>query len=158
MKSSRSSTFEPPPSGWKPERRLNPSAHGSERTNTSPQQAAQAFCRVQPWRSIVIARMFSQTARTVENAANVMKTKKSVPQIRPPGIGLKTFGSVLKMRPGPEKTASAWPEARSSARVVPPARNAEQAGKMMRPATIATNVSRHATVADSPSSVRSRPT
>ena len=134
---------------------MNPSAHGSERTYTRAQQTAQAFGRAQPVRSIVIARMFSKTASTVENAANVMKTKKSVPQRRPPGIALKTFGSVTKMRPGPEKTFSR--RAASGIEAFAPARNAEQAGKMMSPATIATNVSRNATFADSPSSVRSRP-
>ena len=45
--------------------------------------------------------MFSKTAMTVISAAQLMKTKKSEPQSRPSGMSLKTFGSVVKMSPGP---------------------------------------------------------
>ena len=44
---------------------------------------------------------FSNTAITVEKLANVINRKKSVPQIRPPVIFTKTFGSVTKIRAGP---------------------------------------------------------
>lgn len=79
--------------------------------------------------------MFSKTASIVENAANVIKIKNNVPQIRPPAISLKTFGNVIKIRPGP------WSGLISKAK---------QEGKIISPATNATKVSNIAMLRDSP--------
>ena len=51
--------------------------------------------------SIQQAMIFSKTAMIVENAAKVINRKKNVPQILPPGIWIKTFGSVIKISSGP---------------------------------------------------------
>ena len=71
--------------------------------------------------------MFSNTPMTVESAAQLMKTKKSVPQRMPPSMALKMLGRVMKIRPGPLSGATL---------------KAKQAGKMIRPAMMATKVSR----------------
>ena len=86
--------------------------------------------------------MFSNTAMMVERAAKDMKTKKSAPNTRPPGISLKILGRVTKTRPGP--CAESTP-------------NAEQAGKMIRPAISATKVSSSVMLIDSPVRERSLP-
>lgn len=44
---------------------------------------------------------FSKTAVTVEKLANVMKTKKSVPQSWPKDMFWNMRGSVMKMSDGP---------------------------------------------------------
>ena len=51
--------------------------------------------------SIMLAMMFSNTAMIVEKHAKVINRKKNVPQILPPGIWIKTFGSVIKISSGP---------------------------------------------------------
>ncbi len=78
--------------------------------------------------------IFSKTARTVDMAAKVMKTKNRVPHSRPMGMLLNTLGRVTKIRPGPAPTSTPW---------------VKQAGKMMRPAVSATKVSRPTMMADS---------
>ncbi len=83
--------------------------------------------------------IFSNTARIVEKAANVMNTKNSVPHTRPPAIWLKIFGSVMKIRLGPISGLMS---------------KAKQVGKMINPETNATKVSRIAIFTDSPSSDR----
>ena len=60
-----------------------------------------AFLRLQPKVSMQTARMFSNTASTVDMLANIMKRKNSVPQKRPPDILTNTCGSVTKRRDGP---------------------------------------------------------
>ena len=60
-----------------------------------------AFLRLQPNVSMQMARMFSNTASTVDILANIMKRKNSVPQKRPPDILTNTCGSVTKRREGP---------------------------------------------------------
>ena len=62
-----------------------------------------AFFRDNP-ESIAKATIFSNTAMIVVSAANDRKMKNNVPQICPPGIELKIFGSVMNTRPGPEST------------------------------------------------------
>ena len=79
----------------------------------------------------------SNTAITVENAANDIKRKKRLPQSCPPAILLKILGSVTNIRLGPLSALTP---------------NAEHAGKIMRPANIATNVSSIQTLIDSPKS------
>ena len=67
-------------------------------------QITQPFGRLQPVSSRTQARMFSNTASTVENAANTMNRKNSVPQIRPPAMLLKTVAIVSNSRDGPALT------------------------------------------------------
>ena len=52
---------------------------------------------VPPQRSIPKEIMFSNTAITVEYAANVIKIKNSEPHILPPAIELKILGSVTNI-------------------------------------------------------------
>ena len=54
-----------------------------------------------PVSSMNIAVIFSKTPRTVENAAKVMKMKKSEPKTLPYGIWLKMPGNVIKIKEGP---------------------------------------------------------
>ena len=86
------------------------------------------------------AMMFSNTAITVESAAQDINRKNRLPQIRPPIMEMNTFGNVMKIRLGPLSGFTP---------------NAKHAGKMIRPAVIATNVSRIATFTDSPNRVLS---
>ena len=51
--------------------------------------------------------MFSKTAMTVENAANIMNTKNSAPTMRPPGMLLKMLESVVNRKLAPTVPASA---------------------------------------------------
>ena len=60
-----------------------------------------AFFLLQPSVSIQEDIMFSNTAITVENEANVINRKKSEPQILPPDMFTNTLGSVTKISPGP---------------------------------------------------------
>ena len=62
----------------------------------------------------------------VEHAAKNIQRKKIVPQILPALIALKMFGSVIKIRLGPESGCMPTEKA---------------AGKMINPASIATKVS-----------------
>lgn len=80
---------------------------------------ATLFFRLQPYRFIPKAMMFSNTAMTVDRAAKDRKMKNSIPQNRPPGIWTNRLGMVRKIREGP---ASGW---------MP---KAKQAGMMMNPA------------------------
>ncbi len=100
------------------------------------------FFLLHPVSSLTQARIFSQTAITVENAANVMNRKNMVPQIRPPSMELNTAAIVLNRSAGPSLTS----------------RPSEvQAGKMIIPDMIATKVSRTMTFTDSPMRERSLP-
>ena len=93
-----------------------------------------AFLRVQLKLSIKLAIIFSNTAITVVKDANVIKTKKSVPQICPNFILIKTLGNVTKISDGPESGATP---------------KAKQAGNIINPLIIATKVSNEAMVIDS---------
>ncbi len=75
--------------------------------------------------------MFSNTARTVENAANAMNTKNRLPHRRPIAMWLKMFGRVTKIRFGPLSGDTL---------------NAKHAGKMIRPAVKATKGVEHSDV------------
>ena len=97
-----------------------------------------AFLRVQLKLSIKLAIIFSNTAITVVKDANVIKTKKSVPQICPKAILIKTLGKVTKISDGPESGATP---------------KAKQAGNIINPLIIATKVSNEAMVIDSLKSV-----
>ena len=70
--------------------------------------------------------MFSKTAITVDTAAKIINKKNKAPQILPPAMELNTFGSVIKIRLGPESGCMPTEKA---------------AGKMINPASIATKVS-----------------
>ena len=97
--------LDPSPKGAMPERRLKPKTQGSERTTRAMQSIRQDLFFDQPKRSLVQEIIFSNTAKTVDIAAKVIKTKKSEPQSLPRGILLKTFGRVWKMRAGPALTS-----------------------------------------------------
>ena len=84
--------------------------------------------------------IFSNTAMIVEHAAKNMHRKKIVPQILPPPIALKIFGSVIKIRLGPLSGCTL---------------NAKHAGKIINPAISATNVSSTVTQTASPVSLLS---
>ena len=81
--------------------------------------------------------IFSKTAITVDSAANDINRKKRLPQSLPSGMWLKIFGSVMKIRLGPEVWSTL---------------NVKHAGKIISPEVIATKVSRSAIFMDSPSS------
>ena len=100
-KSSRSKKFVPLPSGSIKLSTLNPRAQGRESMKTAIQFTTLAFFLLQPVMSIVQARMVSNTASTVENAAKLINTKKRLPHTLPRGILLNIFGRVMKMRLGP---------------------------------------------------------
>ena len=80
---------------------LNPKIHGRHAKNIIIPLIIDAFVLLMPNVSVRKATRFSNTAITVEKLANVINRKKSVPQIRPPVIFTKTFGSVTKIRAGP---------------------------------------------------------
>ena len=75
--------------------------------------------------------MFSNTAITVDNAANDMNTKNAVPHILPPAIWLNMLGSVINKSDGPAPGATPY---------------AKHAGIIMR----ATNVSSRMILTASP--------
>jgi hypothetical protein len=95
-----------------------------------------------PVKSLQQEIMFSNTAKTVDIAANVINKKKKLPHTRPNGILLNICGKVTKMRLGPESTSTPY---------------VAHAGKIISPATIATKVSKSKTFTDSPISERSLP-
>ena len=88
--------------------------------------------------STTLITIFSNTAVTVEKLANVISTKKSVPQNLPSGILIKISGSVAKISDGPCAGSTPY---------------AKQAGKIIIPDMIATNVSSVAMVMASPISL-----
>ena len=59
------------------------------------------FLRVQPVSSMPQQMMFSNTASTVDRAANAMNRKNRLPHRRPIAILAKMLGRVMKMRLGP---------------------------------------------------------
>ena len=73
----------------------------------------------------------------VEKAANDIKMKNRLPHSLPSGMWLKIFGSVIKIKLGPEVWSTL---------------NVKHAGKIISPDVIATNVSRIAMFTDSPRS------
>ena len=135
MKSSRSSTPEPSANGTKLLQTLKPRMQGIDRMIMQIPQMMQPLTRLTPVQSRNIARMFSNTARTVDNAAKVINRKNKDPQILPPAIFAKMFGRVTKIRLGPAPASTP---------------KVEHAGKMIRPAMMATIVSRIITLMDSP--------
>ncbi len=62
--------------------------------------------------------MFSNTANTVENAANDINMKKRLPQSLPRGRLLKMFGNVTKIRGGPLFTST--PYAKHAGKIISP--------------------------------------
>lgn len=86
IKSSRSRTPLPFPKGLKPDRTLNPRAHGSDRIIIIKILINEAFFLLHPVRSHEQEIIFSKTAITVDIAANAMNRKNMLPQMRPPGI------------------------------------------------------------------------
>ena len=111
-----------------PDHTFMPSAAGIESRVTAMKLTSTDFLRLHPYLSIGNATMFSNTAITVESAANDMNRKKNDPTTRPATgpIALNTFGSETNARPAPEEGSTP---------------KAAQAGKMMSPAAMATKVS-----------------
>ena len=101
MKSSKSSTPVPAPRGWNPAHTLKPSAHGIERRKIRIQLMKHVFFLDHPNTSMQHEIMFSNTAITVENEANVINTKNKLPQSLPSDMLLKMFGRVMKIKLGP---------------------------------------------------------
>ena len=104
MKSQKSSHAEPGANGWN-ENALYPRAVVSASRKIPIPQITQPFGRLQPVSSRTQARIFSNTASSVENAANTMNRKKSAPQKRPPAMLLKTVAIVSNRRDGPAFTS-----------------------------------------------------
>ena len=129
----------PTPGMTTSESTLNPSAQGSDSSGMTMRFTVTARLRDHPHWSIENLRMPSNTAMTVESAANDMNTKNSVPHTCPPHICSNTLGSVMNTSPGPESGATP---------------KAKQAGKMMSPVARATPVSSTPIVAASPMSER----
>ena len=129
----------PTPGMTTSESTLKPSAQGRDKSGMAMRFTMTARLRDQPHWSMEKRRMPSNTAMTVESAAKLMNTKKSVPQTWPSHICSNTLGRVMNTRPGPESGATP---------------KAKQAGKMMRPVASATPVSKAPMVAASPMSER----
>ena len=131
---------EPAPIGWIFFSRLNPNTAGIVSTSIITRFTIRDFFLLQSHSSTDIVIMFSNTAITVERAANDMKMKKNIPHKRLEAIWWKTLGRVMKSSDGPESGSMPY---------------AKQAGIMISPATTATAVSRTITFTDSPTRVRS---
>ena len=100
IKSSRSIMFVPAPSGWKPDHTLNPRIHGILKTVIRRILIPTALVLFHPNRSIQKETMFSKTPTMVDSAAQNKNRKNKEPQIRPPAICVKMFGSVINTSPG----------------------------------------------------------
>ncbi len=116
----------PGPKGCMPESTLKPRTAGMDKIMISTMFTATAFVLDTPNKSIAKEMMFSNTAMTVESAAKDKNKKNSIPQMRPPAIWLNIWGSVIKIREGPEPGS------------IP---KEKQAGMIIMPAINATNVS-----------------
>ena len=79
IKSSKSNTPVPEPNGSKPDHKLKPSTHGIDNTNKPMPATTQIFLRDQPVMSCKQAKMFSNTAKIVESAANERNKKNKLP-------------------------------------------------------------------------------
>ena len=97
------------------------------------------FARFHPNRSIQKETIFSNTPTMVESAAQNKNRKNKEPQIRPPAICVKIFGSVINTSPGPASGSTP---------------NAKQEGMTINPAIMATQVSRSTMLTDSPARER----
>ena len=86
IKSSRSMMVVPSPRICTPDQGPKPSTAGMERTITSTILASTAFLRSHPSSSMEKARMFSNTAITVDKAANAINRKNRAPHSLPPII------------------------------------------------------------------------
>ena len=136
-KSSRSRIAPPNTLSQSQDHTLYPSTHGRDRRMMAMAFTRLDFFRLQPVSSIPQEIIFSNTARMVEKAANDIKMKNRLPHSLPSGMWLKIFGSVMKIRLGPEVWSTL---------------NVKHAGKIISPEVIATKVSRSAIFMDSPSS------
>ena len=138
-KSSKSKIFFPAPNGEMPLHILNPRIHGTDKIRIAIRLQITDFFLLHPVSSIANVMIFSKTAMIVDAAAKNIHRKNNVPQILPPLIALKIFGSVIKIRLGPCPGFTP---------------NAKHAGKMIIPAISATQVSRIVTQIASPVSAR----
>ena len=104
-KSSRSMIVEPAPIGWIFFSRLNPNTAGIVSTSIITRFTISDFFLLQSHSSTDIVIMFSNTAITVESAANTINRKNSAPHQRPPGMWVKTLAIVSNSRLGPAVTS-----------------------------------------------------
>ena len=100
-KSSKSRNEPPNTPSQSNDQKLNPSTHGIESNATRIILTILDFFLLNPVSSIQHDTIFSNTASTVEKAANVINTKNKLPQTLPKGMLLKIFGNVIKTRLGP---------------------------------------------------------
>ena len=91
----------PAPRGWIPDRMLYPNTAGIERTATPIRFTRTHFFLSHSVASWVIFTIFSNTAITVDIAANDINIKKHVPHNLPLGIWLNTLGRVIYKSDGP---------------------------------------------------------
>lgn len=80
IKSSMSRIVEPAPRGVIPDHKLKPRAQGTDKRVTAKKLIRHAFLRLILNWSILKDMIFSNTAITVETAANIIKRKKKEPQ------------------------------------------------------------------------------
>ena len=104
MKSHKSSHTEPSANGWK-RKTLYPSAVVSDMRNMLIPQNRLPLPLFYPVNSRTEARIFSNTASSVENAANVMNRKNRLPQILPPVMLSNTVAIVSNSSDGPAPTS-----------------------------------------------------
>ena len=131
--------FVPGPRGWNPDHTLNPRMQGMLKTVIRTILIPTAFVRFHPNRSIQEETIFSKTPTIVDSAAQNKNRKNKDPQIRPPVICVKIFGSVINTSPGPASGSTP---------------NAKQEGITISPAISATQVSRSTMLTDSPARER----
>lgn len=86
----------PAPNGSNPDKRLKPSIAGKDRRLIPIKLTITDFNLPKLKSSIDMAIIFSNTAITVDVAANDIKMKKIVAQSRPACMLAKTFGRVTK--------------------------------------------------------------
>jgi len=101
-----------------------------ESTATTTILTITAFFRLHPVKSMAKDKMFSKTAITVDAAAKIINKKNKAPQILPPAMELNTFGSVIKIRLGPEAIPSVPRNTNTAGMIIIPARNATPVSKI----------------------------
>ena len=136
-KSSRSRIAPPNTLSQSQDHTLYPSTHGRDRRMMAMAFTRLDFFRLQPVSSIPQEIIFSTTFR-LEDCGEACSSSLCHLQLSLPSwLYLKIFGSVMKIRLGPEVWSTL---------------NVKHAGKIISPEVIATKVSRSAIFMDSPSS------
>ena len=97
IKSSKSSIPEPAPSGCILLQILNPKTQGIDSSSISIQLITQALALLIWNKSLVQDIIFSNTASTVDIAANDINTKNKLPHNLPSGMWLNILGRVINI-------------------------------------------------------------